>query len=74
MKKYKFKFKGRQLRAIGKFYPITYKCEATTLGEAIWLLYEKYDCIQLTSLWENVQMLDPENFNNTKITKPKEIT
>ncbi len=74
MKKYKFKFKGRQVRAIGKLCSITYECKATTLGEAIWLLYEKYDCNQLLAMQENKNRLDLEIFNDTKMTKPKEIT
>lgn len=74
MKKYKFKFKGRQVGAVGVFYNTSYECEAATLGEAIWLLYEKYEHIHLASLWENDQMLDHEKFYTMTITKPKEIS
>jgi hypothetical protein len=55
MKKYTFKFTGREVSAIGKTYKITATVEATNLHDATMKLYEKYDhCTGVTHTVKNI--------------------
>lgn len=58
MKKYTFKFTGRQAGAIGIFYKIsdTYKC--TNVHEALSYLYTDYEHIQNLTIYENSKVID----------------
>lgn len=46
MPKYRIKFTGRTLGAIGIMYPITAEVEAENTEKAILKLYDKYEHIQ----------------------------
>src|SRR5678815_3001275 len=69
MKKYRFKFRGRQTGAIGIFYTIsdTYKCDS--LGEAKSLLYEDYEHIGEISITENGKPVSIEDFDKAEFIK-----
>ncbi len=58
MKKYTFKFTGRQSGAIGIFYKIsdTYKC--SNIHEAFSYLYADYEHIQGLTIYENSKVID----------------
>lgn len=62
MKKYTFKFTGRQAGAIGIFYKIsdTYKC--SNVHEALSYLYTDYEHIQGLNIYENSKPIDQPEF------------
>ena len=68
--KFNFKFKGRQVGAIGKFYRINATFTAESLGEAMWMLWRNYEHIsEMQATREEV--IPAEELINTALVKPK---
>lgn len=59
MKKYNFKFTGRQSGAIGIFYPISETYAAANIHEAMSLLYEDYDHLHQLVIKEGSKQIEP---------------
>ncbi|MES2382431.1 MAG: hypothetical protein V4538_15395 [Bacteroidota bacterium] len=73
MKKYNFKFTGRQTGAIGIFYPIADTYQAKDINEAMSLLYEDYEHLSNLSIKENGKEIDqPDKIKWVEVRKYSE--
>lgn len=73
MKKYNFRFKGRQSGAIGIFYSISDTYQAKDIHEAISLLNEDYEHIQDLKIFENGKQIEPpKEINFVKVRRHSE--
>ena len=73
MKKYQFRFVGRQAGAIGITYPISDSYKAKDIHEAMSLLYEDYELLQKLSIKENGKDIEePEKINFATVRSNRE--
>ena len=70
--KFHFKFKGRQVGAIGKVHKISVTFTAPSLGEAMWRLYRNYECIFYQDIQATYEQDIPiDVLKSTELVKPQ---
>ena len=70
--KFHFKFKGRQVGAIGKVHKINATFKADSLGEALWMLYRNYEHIYYQDLQATCEQDIPiDVIKATELVKPQ---
>lgn len=70
MKRYLFSFDGRPVTAIGKTYKCRHTFYASTLAEAIWMLYGEYEHITMHTVLESGHAIPLTTYRDTKPEKP----